>query len=299
MRKEGIMELLTEHLTKQYGSTLAVNDLSIRLKQGVYGLLGANGAGKTTLMRLLCDIQTPTAGTVCYDGHPIRELGERYRNVLGYLPQDFGYYPDFTAWKFMLYMAAIKGLSGSFARERSLELLEEVSLLSVKDKKIKTFSGGMKQRLGIAQAMLNDPKILILDEPTAGLDPKERVRFRNLISTFSRNKIVLLSTHIVSDVEYIAGEIMVMKRGELLHRGSPAEILQHVAGKVWECSVSPREAEALMAHANVGNLRNEGEQVILRIIADEKPTEGSLCMKPNLEDLYLYYFNEDNGKENL
>ena len=198
------MELRIENLTKQYGSFLAVNNLSMVLTCGVYGLLGANGAGKTTLMRLLCDIQLPTAGTISYDGQNIREYGDRYRNVLGYLPQDFGYYPDFTALKFLLYMSAIKGLSKGYARQRSLELLDEVGLLQVKDKKIKTFSGGMKQRLGIAQAMLNDPKILILDEPTAGLDPKERVRFRNLISGFSRNKIVLLSTHIVSDVEYIA-----------------------------------------------------------------------------------------------
>ncbi len=293
------MELQTNHLTKQYGATLAVHDLDLTLHQGVYGLLGANGAGKTTLMRLLCDIQTPTSGDVLYDGQPIQVLGEHYRSLLGYLPQDFGYYPDFTAWKFMLYMAAIKGLSGGYARERSLELLEEVGLLPVKDKKIKTFSGGMKQRLGIAQAMLNDPKILILDEPTAGLDPKERVRFRNLISTFSKKRIVLLSTHIVSDVEYIAGEILVMKRGELLHRGRPGDILQNVAGKVWECSVSGREAESLMLHANVGNIRNEGERTVLRIIGDERPAENAVSVKPNLEDLYLYYFNDDKEKEAL
>lgn len=287
------MELLIENLTKQYGSTLAVDRFSTRLTCGVYGLLGANGAGKTTLMRLLCDIQTPTAGSIYYDNQKIQSMGEHYRNILGYLPQSFGYYPDFTAYRFLLYMSAIKGLSKGFARQRSLELLEEVGLLQVKDKKIKTFSGGMKQRLGIAQAMLNDPKVLILDEPTAGLDPKERVRFRNLISTFSQNKIVLLSTHIVSDIEYIAGEILVMKNGQLLHHGNPGQIIEGIQGKVWECRVSPSEALRLQDHYNIGNIRNEKEQVVLRIIEDEKPSEQAVSVAPNLEDLYLYYFNDE------
>lgn len=287
------MELRIENLTKQYGATLAVNNLSAVLSCGVYGLLGANGAGKTTLMRLLCDIQTPTLGSVSYDGENIRECGEQYRNQLGYLPQNFGYYPDFTALRFLMYMSAIKGLSKGYAKQRSLELLDEVGLLKVKDKKIKTFSGGMKQRLGIAQAMLNDPKVLILDEPTAGLDPKERVRFRNLISAFSRNKIVLLSTHIVSDVEYIAGEILVMKKGELIHQGKPHEIIHSIDGKVWECSVPNSEVPLYQEHCNIGNLRSEGERTVLRIIGDEKPADAAVSVVPNLEDLYLYYFNED------
>lgn len=289
------MELRIENLTKQYGSNVAVNNLSITLGCGVYGLLGANGAGKTTLMRLLCDIQTPTFGSVSYDGENIRTNGDRYRNILGYLPQNFGYYPDFTAWRFMLYMAAVKGLSKGFAKERSLELLDQVGLLKVKDKKIKTFSGGMKQRLGIAQAMLNNPRVLILDEPTAGLDPKERVRFRNLISTFSRNKIVLLSTHIVSDVEYIAGQILVMKKGQLIHRGKPHEIIHSIDGKVWECSVPNQDVSPLLQRCNIGNLRAEGEQTVLRIISDEKPLETAVTAAPNLEDLYLYYFNEEDA----
>ena len=288
------MELRIENLTKQYGTNLAVNNLSLTLTTGVYGLLGANGAGKTTLMRLLCDILEPTSGQIAYDGQSIWESGDRYRNVLGYLPQDFGYYPDFTAFKFLMYMSAIKGLSRGFAKERSLELLEEVGLLQVKDKKIKTFSGGMKQRLGIAQAMLNDPKVLILDEPTAGLDPKERVRFRNLISTFSQNKIVLLSTHIVSDVEYIAGDILVMKKGQLLHQGKPHEIIHTIDGKVWECRVPNEQAGTLIERCNVGNLRAEGAETVLRIIKDEKPLDTAQTVPPNLEDLYLYYFvNEE------
>lgn len=287
------MELRIENLTKQYGTNLAVNNLSLTLTTGVYGLLGANGAGKTTLMRLLCDILAPTSGQISYDGQSIWESGDRYRNVLGYLPQDFGYYPDFTAFKFLMYMSAIKGLSRGFAKERSLELLEEVGLLQVKDKKIKTFSGGMKQRLGIAQAMLNDPKVLILDEPTAGLDPKERVRFRNLISTFSRNKIVLLSTHIVSDVEYIAGDILVMKKGQLLHQGKPHEIIHTIDGKVWECRVPNEEAGAFIERCNVGNLRAEGAETVLRIISDDKPLKTAQAASPNLEDLYLYYFADE------
>ena len=251
------MELRIENLTKQYGANIAVNGLNVTLTCGVYGLLGANGAGKTTLMRLLCDIQSPTAGSVSYDGMPIREMGDRYRTLLGYLPQDFGYYPDFTAFRFLMYMASIKGLSRGFAKDRALALLEEVDLIRVKDRKIKTFSGGMKQRLGIAQAMLNDPRVLILDEPTAGLDPKERVRFRNLISTFSQNKIVLLSTHIVSDVEYIAGTILVMKKGKFIHEGRPHEIIHSIDGKIWECMVPSTTVPRLMERFNIGNLRSE------------------------------------------
>lgn len=287
------MELKIENLTKQYGTNMAVNNLSLTLTTGVYGLLGANGAGKTTLMRLLCDILAPTSGQISYDGQSIWESGDRYRSVLGYLPQDFGYYPDFSAFKFLMYMSAIKGLSRGFAKERSLELLEQVGLLQVKDKKIKTFSGGMKQRLGIAQAMLNDPRVLILDEPTAGLDPKERVRFRNLISTFSRDKIVLLSTHIVSDVEYIAGDILVMKKGQLLHQGRPHEIIHTIDGKVWECRVPNEKAGTLIENCNVGNLRAEGEETMLRIISDEKPMKTAQAVTPNLEDLYLYYFADE------
>ena len=287
------MELRIERLTKQYGNKIAVDKLDFTFRQGVYGLLGANGAGKTTLMRLLCDIQTPTAGEIFCDSQEIHGMGEQYRNLLGYLPQDFGYYPDFTAYKFMLYMSAVKGLPRRYARQRSAELLETVGLLEVKDRKIKTFSGGMKQRLGIAQAMLNDPKILILDEPTAGLDPKERVRFRNLISSFASDKIVLLSTHIVSDVEYIAGDILVMKKGVLVHTGKPSKILGDIRGMVWECRVPTDGVQEMTRSLNVGNLRNEGEYTLLRIISREKPLPQAQEALPNLEDLYLYYFSDE------
>ena len=187
------MELKTVGLTKEFGSKIAVDDLNITLANGVYGLLGANGAGKTTLMRLLCNIQNPTSGKILLNGKNAVGLGERYRSLLGYLPQHFGYYPDFSAFDFLLYVSALKGLDEKAARKKSKELLEAVDLSKESKHKIKTFSGGMKQRLGIAQAMLNDPRILILDEPTAGLDPKERVRFRNLISAFSKDRIVILS----------------------------------------------------------------------------------------------------------
>lgn len=227
------MELTIKNLSKEYGKKKAVRCFNATLTNGVYGLLGANGAGKTTLMRMICDVQTETKGAIMLNGKNIHDLGEQYRNILGYLPQHFGYYPNFTAYKFLMYIAAIKGLPHQKAHKRSLELLEKVGLSEQKNVKIKTFSGGMKQRLGIAQALLNNPKILILDEPTAGLDPKERVRFRNLISTLAENRIVILSTHIVSDVEYIAKEILIMKNGELLHQGSVETILQPIQSFVW------------------------------------------------------------------
>lgn len=285
------MELKTIGLTKKFGSKTAVNDLNITLSNGVYGLLGANGAGKTTFMRLLCNIQNPTSGKVLLNGKNIVGLGEQYRNLLGYLPQNFGYYPDFTALDFLLYVAALKGLNERTARKKSKDLLEAVALSAESNHKIKTFSGGMKQRLGIAQAMLNDPRILILDEPTAGLDPKERVRFRNLISAFSKDRIVILSTHIVSDVEFIAEEIVMMKSGQIVHFGKSQEITSEINGQVWECLVPTAYAEKYAATYNTSNLRNtDNNQTILRIIADRPPMENAVRVQPNLEDLYLFYF---------
>ena len=212
------MELVIDRLTKQFQNKIAVDRVSLRLHSGVFGLLGANGAGKTTLMRMLCGILQPTSGTITFDGMDVSE--EDYRAILGYLPQDFGYYPEFTAMDFLLYMAALKGLPKQSAKRRANELLELVGLQDMGRKKIKTFSGGMKQRLGIAQALLNNPKLLILDEPTAGLDPKERVRFRNLIQQLGKDSIVLLSTHIVSDIEHIADEVLMMKDGTLIYNGT-------------------------------------------------------------------------------
>ena len=211
------MELSIDRLTKQYQNKIAVDRISLRLNTGIYGLLGANGAGKTTLMRMVCGILKPTSGTITFDGIDVSE--ERYRSMLGYLPQEFGYYPEFTGEDFLLYMAALKGMRKPQARRKTVELLKLVSLHDVAKKKIKTYSGGMKQRLGIAQALLNQPKILVLDEPTAGLDPKERVRFRDLIKDLGKDSIVLLSTHIVSDIEHIADDILMMKSGQLIYQG--------------------------------------------------------------------------------
>ena len=211
------MELIIDRVSRQYKNKIAVDRISLKLHKGVHGLRGANGAGKTTLMRMLCGILKPTGGTITFDGIDVSE--ESYRAILGYLPQDFGYYPEFSAADFLLYLAALKGIPKDRAKRKTRELLELVSLSDVSRKKIKTFSGGMKQRLGIAQALLNDPKLLILDEPTAGLDPKERVRFRNLIEELGKDNIVLLSTHIVSDIEHIADQVLIMKDGQLIYQG--------------------------------------------------------------------------------
>lgn len=214
------MELFLERVSKQYGSKMAVDKISTVFRAGVIGLLGANGAGKTTLMRMICGILRPTDGTICFkDGDALDASEELYRDMLGYLPQDFGYYPDFTGRDFLMYMAALKGLDRRTAKRKCEELLSVVNLEAVAKKKIKTYSGGMKQRLGIAQAVLNDPKILVLDEPTTGLDPKERVRFRHLIEEFGKDSIVILSTHIVSDVEHIADRILMMKDGQFIYDG--------------------------------------------------------------------------------
>ncbi|MDO4442297.1 MAG: ABC transporter ATP-binding protein [Slackia sp.] len=290
------MELSLENLTRRFGDALAVDDVSATLGSGVYGLLGANGAGKTTLMRMVCDVLKPTEGRIVYDGVDIARLGGEYRARLGYLPQDFGYYPDFTAMDFMLYMAALKGMDRRAAKARCADLLEEVGLSHQAKSKVRTFSGGMKQRLGIAQAVLNDPAVLVLDEPTAGLDPKERVRFRNLIAGFSQDKIVLLSTHIVSDVEYIADDILVMKGGRFVLRGAPDAVTESVAGKVWECRVPAREADSLAVSLCVSNVHYAPDGfAVMRIVADEAPVVDAVRVDPTLEDLYLHMFEDGVG----
>ncbi|GHV32660.1 ABC transporter ATP-binding protein [Clostridia bacterium] len=287
------MELTLNQLTRKYGEKIAVDNFSAVFTPKVYGLLGANGAGKTTLMRLICDILKPTSGSITLDGVGITSLDESYREKLGYDPQHFGYYPEFTAYDYMLYIAALKGIVGVRAKDEAKRLLDIVGLSDVAKKKIKTLSGGMQKRLGIAQAMLGDPSILILDEPTAGLDPKERVHFRNLISSFASGKIVILSTHIVSDIEYIAAEIMMMKQGRLVSRGDAQTITGVIADSVWEATVAPDVADRISAEMIVGNIRHEGDLVHLRILSDKKPLENAVHAAPNLEDLYLHYFKEE------
>lgn len=286
------MELSIDRLTKHYGRKIAVDCVSTVLKPGMYGLLGENGAGKTTLMRMLCAILEPTSGEVFLDGREVSAMGADYRDLLGYLPQDFGYYPNYTAREFLLYMAALKGIPRDQARRRVKELLEIVGLQDVETKKIKAFSGGMKQRVGIAQALLNHPKILILDEPTAGLDPKERVRFRNLISDYAKDRIVILSTHIVSDIEAIADEVLLMRKGKLVSQGTVPELTKQAEGKVWELAMSLAEAARWQEKASVANLRHEGEQIILRILSDDRPAEEAVRCEATLEDLYLQSFRE-------
>lgn len=290
-----IMELTLERLTKQYGNKIAVDRLDMNFKTGVYGLLGSNGAGKTTLMRMICGILNPSSGEVKLDGSNILKMGETYRDKLGYLPQNFGYYPDFTAKDYMLYIAALKGIAPGKAKNRTDELMELVGLKDVMKKQIKTYSGGMKQRLGIAQAMINNPSILILDEPTAGLDPKERVRFRNLISDFAADRLVILSTHIVSDIEYIANEILVMKKGTFIVRGTLEELINIIMDKVWEVTVDQGTADRLCEKYAIINLRHVNQGVELRIVDEKCPMPGAVHVKPTLEDLYLYEFSDEDN----
>ncbi len=287
------MQLELKNLKKQYGIKCAVDDINVVLTPGVYGLLGANGAGKTTLMRMICGVLKPSSGSILLNGRTADELGEKYYTHLGYMPQDFGFYPDFTAREFMLYMAAVKGIDPKKAKRRTEQLLQMVNLQDVANKKIKSFSGGMKQRLGIAQAELNHPSILILDEPTAGLDPKERVRFRNLISDFAKEKIVILSTHIVSDVSYIADTILMMKNGKFLLQEPMVTVTDCIDGKVWELLVAERDAMKYNDRFSVVNLHHENSGVRLRIVSDQAPSGNAFNVKPSLEDLFLYYFGEE------
>ena len=291
-------ELNLVDVQKRYKEKDAVIGFTFTFTNGVYGLLGENGAGKTTLMRLICGILQPTNGSITCDNIRISDMGAEYRQLLGYLPQNFGYYGDFTAVRFLNYMAALKALPRDYAKGRVEELLELVDLKDVKNKKLKTYSGGMLQRIGIAQALLNEADILILDEPTAGLDPKERVRFRNIISSLGKKRIVLLSTHIVSDIEYIADCILMMKNGELIRQGTENEVIADVQGYVWKCVVRECEVQGLNEKYVVSNLRNSGENVELRIVSDIQPMKNAEITEATLEDAYLYYTQVLGGKNN-
>ncbi len=293
------MELRLDSLTKEFGGFVAVDHISLTMANGVYGLLGVNGAGKTTLMRMLCTLLKPTAGNIYCDGKDIFKMDGEYRNLLGYLPQDFGFYPEFTVKDYLLYIAAIKGIRPVVAGKRTKELIAKVGLTKVADKKLKKLSGGMKRRVGIAQAMINNPQILILDEPTAGLDPNERIRFRNLICELSGERLVLLSTHIVSDIEYIANEILMMKDGTIVNNGTLDGIINSMPEKVWTCLVSQQEVSVITKRYKVSNMKSERQGVDLRIISTEKPCETAVCVRPSLEDVFLYYFGEKVGDDDV
>lgn len=285
------MELTMKHVSKYFGEKAAVDDVSLILSAGVWGLLGANGAGKTTLMRMIADILKPTKGSIFYDDRPIHEMGESYRNLFGFLPQDFGYSRDFTVKDYLEYIAALKDIPVRETRKRIDSLLDILTLSQVKKKKIAELSGGMKRRVGIAQAMLNEPAILVMDEPTAGLDPGERVRFRNFISEFSHNRIVLISTHIVSDIEYIATKTAVMKEGKIVDSGTPEELVRQMEGKVWSCTVEARDLPRYEMGLRIINQRSkENGRVSIRYLSKKPEIEGSAASSPGLEDLYLWLF---------
>lgn len=289
------MRLTLERLSKQFKNRIAVENVNAELTEGIYGFLGANGAGKTTLMQMICGIVAPTSGEVKLNGKNITEMGEQFLDLLGYLPQEFGYTPGFTAEDFMLYIASVKGLDPRYARRRTRELMKLVSLEGDMKRKIRTFSGGMKRRLGIAQALLNDPKILIMDEPTAGLDPKERAYFRNVISEMAQDKIIIISTHIVSDIEYISDQVIIMKKGRFILQGTTEELTAAAEGMVWSCRVPVREWAAFENSHTVANSRNLGEMVEARVISQERPCADAEQTEPTLEDLYLKCFSDELG----
>ncbi len=288
------MELCISNVSKSFKDKKAVQNVTLNLTPGVWGLLGANGAGKTTLMRMIAGIMKPTSGQIIYDGVPITTLNEQYRDVFGYLPQEFGFYPEFTVKDYLEYISTLKGLPEKESRKKIQELLGRLTLADVQNKKISKLSGGMKRRVGIAQALLNEPEILILDEPTSGLDPGERVRFRNLLSEFAHNRIVLISTHIVSDVEYIATRNAIMKDGKLLAVGTTEDLVKMVEGKVWNCTIPVSELPEYENTLQIINLRNEGENnVSIRFLADKPLIGNAVQVLPRLEDLYLYLFPQE------
>ncbi|MCY6485765.1 ABC transporter ATP-binding protein [Clostridium aestuarii] len=292
-------KLEIKNLTKIYGRKRANDNITVTLENGVYGLLGPNGAGKTTIMKQITTLIEPSSGQIIYNGKNIKKLDDKYRTLIGYLPQEFGFYKNFSAKQFLEYIAALKGLNGQVAKKKINELLNLVGLYEVRNKAVGKFSGGMKRRVGIAQALLNDPKILVLDEPTAGLDPQERARFRNLISQISKDKIIILSTHIISDIESIAKETIMIKNGALLMKGNHTDILQGMKGKVYSIKTdNENEVMEIQNNYKVVNIQRGINGVELRIISDKMPLYKEVqSVEPKFEDVYMFYFDLENTRE--
>ena len=287
------MQLELIDLTKRYGDFVALDHLNITFTAGIYGILGANGAGKSTMMNLLTDNISRSNGKILYDGTDILKLGKDFRKILGYMPQQQGFYEHMTAQTFLYYMADLKGIPKRQAAQEIDDLLDATNLSDVRHKKLGGYSGGMKQRVLLAQALLGDPKVVILDEPTAGLDPKERIRIRNFISAMSRNRIILLATHIVSDIESISDQILMMKKGQMVGLCTPGDLIESVADKVKEMSCSPEELDRVQEQYKVGNIFQRHGETWVRIIGDNLSTEGQYVEDHlSLEDVYLYYLGE-------
>ncbi|PEB41199.1 ABC transporter ATP-binding protein [Bacillus pseudomycoides] len=289
------MELIIDHVTKKYGEKIALNDYSLHLKPGVLGLLGPNGAGKSTLMRMLATIEQPTNGSVIWDGENIQKKPKLLRSELGYLPQDFGVYPNMNAVEFLEYIAAMKGLLMSSLKKRINELLEALNLMNDRKRLLGGYSGGMRQRVGIAQALLNDPKLLIVDEPTVGLDPEERIRFRNLLSSLSTDRMVILSTHIVTDIESIATDIALLSKGNVLAHMRPEQLLKHVEGKVWEWVIPASELHHVQKKYIVSSAIHRSDGIHARIVSSNAPSAKAHIIAASLEDAYLYYVSSKGG----
>lgn len=290
------MELVLENINKKYNDCYAVKNVNVSLKTGVHALLGANGSGKTTLMKMICGI-LKGEGEVHFDDIDLKNEYDNYASHLGYMPQHFGYYPHYTVKEFLEYMCIIKNLSPQYSQKRIETLVKQLNLEDKMNTKMKKLSGGMLKRVGIIQALLNEPDILILDEPTAGLDPKERIIFRNLIASLSSTAIILLSTHIVSDIETIADDILIMKEGEIIMHDNYDELLKVVEGKVWELELPTQEGLVIMAQKRVVKSHNRHQSIHMRIVSDQKPHILAQLVNPDLDDLYLYYFEEEPNDE--